>query len=601
MKFHYTTNLNEILTLIDWHNANSEYVVLDTETTELNPRRCKIVDVQMSGREPESVVMFPGEFAGALKALKPTHVGQNWIKYDWQALFHNGVDVRNENVRDTMLMHHLVDESASHSLDDWVQENYADDYKEKFWATYKSYQEAPLEARVEYACKDVVYTDRFYAWLRKSLSAQAIPGSLVEHVHSLARALVETEIHGIRVDVPYTVEMGAALKQDIERTQLELRRLAGYPAEIVELKMWAEEINKLYKPGPRSRKWQTVSKPLFNWGSGQQVRRLLYGELGLPVQIGEKTKNPTVDDKALETLGDAHPVLPELRKLRKYTKMHGAFIEGILGVVEADRIYPSFSVNGTVTGRISHSVPNMAQMPAKGEWCKIRGIFVPSPGHKLLTCDYGMLEVVVAAHFSQDKNLLRIIHEGASKHDITADALGISRTAAKTVNFACQYGAGARKLAAVLGVSNAEGQVAFDRYWASYSGERAVIDACRRSVDNGEPIRTPFGRLRHFPVNFSQKWEREAAYRQAYSALIQGTGADLTSRSFVLISRHLQRESWGRGLFTVHDEVVVEIEEDRVAETQTLLKDVMIAVGKEINLTVPLTVDCGEPLERWTK
>lgn len=601
MRFLYTDDEQVVSSLIAWHNANSEYVVLDTETTGLNPRKCQIVDVQMSGREAEEVYMFPGSLARLLKDLSVRQVGQNWIKYDWQALYHSGVDIRTPNVHDTMLIHHLVDENASHSLDDWVQENYQDDYKEKFWAQYKSYQEAPLETRKDYACKDIVYTDRFYRSLLGGLGSQSIPGSLVEHVHALARALVDTEIHGIRVDVPYTVEMGAALKQDIERTQLGLRRLAGYSAEVVELKLWADEINKLYKPGPRARKWQTVDKPIFNWGSGQQVQRLLYGELGLPVQIGEKTKNPTVDDKALETLGDAHPVLPELRKLRKYSKMHGAFIEGILSEVEDGRVYPSFNVNGTVTGRLSHSSPNMAQMPAKGEWSKIRGIFVPQVGHKFITCDYGMLEVVIAAHFSQDKNLLKIIHEGASKHDITAAALGIERNVAKTVNFACQYGAGARKLAKVLGVSDAEGKVAFDRYWSAYAGERAVIDACRGSVDSGKPIRTPFGRLRHFPVDFAQKWEREAAYRQAYSALIQGTGADLCSRAFVVVAQSLRERGWGRALFTVHDELVVEVKTENAQEARGLLNTAMIGVGKEISLTVPLTTDCSEPLERWTK
>lgn len=423
--------------------------------------------------------------------------------------------------------------------------------------------------------------------------------SLVNHVHRLALALFDTEVQGIRVDLGYTTQMGGELKKEIVETERELRKLSGSHCDVLELRYWAKAIDKAWSPN--GRKWKTLPKPEFNWNASQQVQDLLYGQLALPVQKHPKTKNPTADDKALEKLGDAHPVLPVLRKLRKYVKMHGTFVEGVLERVEAGRIYPSFNVNGTVTGRISHSDPNMGQMPSKGEWAKIRGIFVPDPGSALITCDYSQLEVCIAAHFSQDPNLLKIIYEGASKHDITADALGIPRPTAKTVNFAMQYLCEPPKVAEILGCSPKAGQEAWERYWIAYAGEKRVVDECKKRVDDGLPIINPFGRHRRFSRHFANEWERAAAHRQAYSSLIQGTGSEFTSYSFYTLAEWLKKTGYGRAWFTVHDEALLQCLLRHVDEVRAKTIEVMTGAAKLVDLRVPLSVQCSEPLTRWTK
>jgi len=598
MKFTHLTSEAEIRKLIAYHNANSTHVVLDFETTDKDPRKAKLIDIQMSGEVKDTAVMFDGSFLPLLLELKSRLVLWNY-KYDFKVAYLHGVDLREKFVHDGMLLDHLVDENREHNLDSHIQEKYKDDYKEKFWTKYKNYLEAPFEERLDYGCRDIVYTDRIYRSLLRAIRTHSIPDSLIDHVHRLARALLDTELEGIKVDLPYCIQMGSELKAEIIKTEQELRTLGGYHCDVIELQQWSKEIEKAWTP--KGKKWMTLPKPEFNFSSSDQVARLLYDQLRLPAQFSKKSKNRTVDDKALEFLEGQHPIIPEIRKLRKYSKMYTAFIENTLEKVQESRIYPSFNVNGTVTGRISHSEPNMGQMPSKGDWAKIRGIFVPDPGHKLVTCDYSQLEVCIAAHFSMDKNLLKIIHEGVSKHDLTAEGVGLPRHIAKTLNFAMQYQCSPRKVMDIVGCSEKDAELIWNKYWETYAGEKKVIDECKAKVDRGEPIVNPFGRRRRFPTKFQAPWEKEAAYRQAYSSLIQGTGGDITSRAFYLIAEQMQVRNLGRAWFTIHDEVLAQPKEACVAEARELISSKMVAVGKEISLRIPLAVDCSEPLGRWQK
>lgn len=593
MKFYHFTEESEVRELIKFHNAKSISCVADTETTGLDVRVAKVLDVQLEGYEPDSAVMFGAEFLPLLLDFKIPLVWWNY-KYDVSVCHFNGVDLRKLQHIDAMLLDHLVDENREHSLDSHVQEKYQDDFKERFWAKFKNYQDAPFEERLAYSCADVVYTRRIYNLLRDQLQGKE---GLVEHVHRLAAALLDTEIRGIRVDLNYTVGMGTELKSDIIKTEGNLRRLGGAHCELVELALWLDKMESRKTPKGKA----GVPKPEFNFSSGPQMKDLLYGRLKLPVQIDRKTKKPTLNDKALEKLGDAHPILPELRKLRKMSKMYGSFVEGVMDRAEEGRVYPTFNVNGTVTGRLSHANPNMAQMPSRGDWVKIRGIFTPDPGHKLITADYGQLEVCIAAHYSQDENLLKIILEGASQHDITAAGLGIERSLAKQVNFSMQYGATEFKIKEILNCSEKDAKEALAKYWETYKGLKTFIDWCHAELAAGRPIANPFGRLRRFPTKFKDKWELASAQRQVFSSLIQGTGGDMMSMAFYRTYEELKRRGWGDAWFTVHDEGLIQAKEANLAEAEALLVDNMLKVGTEIALKVPLKVESSGPLDRWQK
>jgi DNA polymerase-1 len=582
-------------------NENNRRVVLDIETTGLDRFKDKLISFQLCTVGETHAYYFDSQFVDILKKLTNDLVLHNF-KFDFGFLLHvAGIDLRQVGMqrvlrwRDTMLMHHLLDENAGHSLEEIILNKYADNYKEVFWSTYKNFQDAPEGAQKNYACKDVVYTGKLYLDMVQELSMSGVPDSLVDHVHKLAEALYDTEVHGVRVDLDHTIKVGNELTCKIHNARIAMRNTAP-EVELVELDLWMEELEKRKTTKGRA----LIGKPDFNWDSGKQLQALIYGKLQVkPITKRSKSTgltSPTLDDAALEELKDAHPLIPMLHNYRGDQKVFGSFIEGTLARQIGGRIYPNFSVNGTTTGRLSSSNPNLQQLPRDGG---IRGMYVPEEGSSFISCDYSMLEVVVAAHYSQDPALLKIIYEGASKHDITASALGIDRQLAKTVNFACQYQCSHYKVAAILGVSAQEGMNAWRKYWETYAKEKEVIEECKAKVDAGIPIVNLFGRRRRFPKVFATNGFREAAYRQAYSSLIQGTGADITHKAFYDCSGRLLRSGVGRGLFEIHDELLIEARDNDTAEAKKILIESMVNAGKI--LSVPLGVDCSEPMKRWEK
>lgn len=562
-------------------------VAIDLETTGLDVFNDKILDIFLTDKE-DNYINLSGDVAYRLQELpKTTTLVFHNFKYDLNILYRNGVDLRSYTIIDTMLLHHLIDENKSHALSDIIKEYYNDDYKDIFWNKYKTYEEAPISDKVTYASKDVMYTLKLYNRFLPTLNKP-----LVEHVHRLAKALFDTEINGIKLDLPYIVNLGSKLKEQINLAIPEMQSLVKEDIELLELRYWEKELDKRKTDKGKSK----VQKPTFSFDSSTQLRDLLYNRLKLPTQFNEKTKAISTDDKSLSVLHDLHPLIVKLRKYRELNKLYGTYIEGLLERAKDDRIFPSFNINGTNTGRISHSNPNMGNIPADND---IRGMFLADSGHVIISADYGQLEVCLAAHFSQDKNLLKIVLEDISQHDITANELKIPRDAAKTLNFAMQYRCSHYKVSKMLSISEEEAKLIWNKYWETYKGLKRLMDQCDKQVNLGVPIESPFGRLRHFEKVRRQPWDK--AYRQAYNALIQGTGGDLTNRAYYLIHEHLKQSNSGYGMFTVHDEILIASKTTHIDESKELLEAYMKQVGKEINLTVPLKVKVSQGAERWMK
>lgn len=593
MYFSELKTVTEVQDLIQWHNRNSEYVGLDTETTGLDPFRDSITDIVLSGKEPDSAHIFSSAFATTLRELTKPVVCHNF-KFDFHMLLRTGVDLRISGLyADTLLLDHLLDENQEHSLDAIVKRRFQDNYKEVFWDTYKNYTVAPHQTQLDYACKDVIYTLRAFRGLIGDLTEAGIPKSLITHVHTLALSLYDTEVSGIQLDLSYLNIMATELEQSIDNLKSKMRSIVQIPCVLIENEAYIASLDLRTTAKGKA----NVKRTKFNFDSPKQIAELLYSRLNLPKQINKKRK-VTVDDGALEAIEAKHPVVPLLRAYRGYQKLFTAFIEGSLEKMYEGRIYPSFNVNGTVTGRISSSNPNMQQLPKEG---KIRGIYIPPKDYKLISCDYSQLEVTLAAHFSRDANLLKIVYDGASQHDITATGLGIPRGQAKTLNFAMQYGAGVDKVSQILGCSRGDAEIALNKYWQTYRGLADFIKLCHREVEQGKPLTNPFGRQRHFPTTFEDKWALEKAKRQSANSLIQGTGADLTNMAFYQVNDDLHRLGLGRALFPIHDEILIEVKDSACEEATNILISRMRDVGKLINLSVPLEVSCSRPMERWMK
>lgn len=419
---------------------------------------------------------------------------------------------------------------------------------------------------------------------------------LVEHTHLLARTLLQTELQGIKVDLEYAFSCGEELLK--EKKAREEQMLASAESEILQLEeeMWEVERAKRKTEAGKAR----VKRPKFNFASSVQRGQLLFEKLGLPGTRKKKTNNWDTSKGAIADVAHLHPIAEHITRYNQVNVYYNTVVKGVISRAIEDRIYPEFNVTGTKQGRISHSNPNMGNMPARDpEWNKLRAIFLPDDGYVFNCLDYGQIEVCVAAHYSGDSNLLKIVCEGASQHDITAESLGIPRQQAKTLNFSMQYGAGPGKISKVLDCSMSEAKQVFDQYWATYAGQRDLQQECLQKVESGEPIVNLFGRKRHFKPGKREPWDKD--YRRGYSALIQSSAADITNRAFYLADAELRNRNVGRGAWTVHDELILLVKKEKAEEIHQIVADIMQNVGVEVGLSVPLKVDGKFGLERWEK
>lgn len=592
MQFERLVTSDDIRSLIRYHNEHSDSVVIDVETTSKYPRQAKLIDIQIIGREQDHAVIFSGDHVEFLLELAPhiILIGHNY-KYDAHVLFRHGVDLLSRTWRDTLLIGHLLDENReSYALDSYVKEHWNDDYKEKFWTKYKTYEEASEEDKTEYACKDVVYSRLLFGLMVDRLRDQQIPGSLVEHTHRLQASLLRTEIKGIRIDLGYLQELGVRLKRRIDELGPEMRSMVENEINVLELEMWLKTMSGFKTDKGRA----NCKRPEFSFESSKQLQDLLYRNLGLPVQRNAKTRAISTDYESLSRIRDNHPVVDKILENRELQKVYGTYIEGTLDRIDQERIYPEFRVNGTTTGRISHSNPNMAQLPKTGG---VRAIYIPDPRRRFISADYNQLEVIIEVNLTGDKTLVRMLENGESKHDVTSRELGCSRDLAKTLNFAMQYWCGPGKVAKLLGVDSREGQRIYDKYWEVYSGSRRLKAQTDKMVENGVSLVNLFGRKRSFPPGKRTVWDKDL--RQAYNFLIQGTGADITSKAFYLIDAWLRKMEYGEALFTVHDEILIEVREEDGEAAEAALINTMLGVGNDLGLKIPLQATGSGPMTAW--
>lgn len=389
--------------------------------------------------------------------------------------------------------------------------------------------------------------------------------------------------------------MGVELQKDITRLKKEMREAALEQIEAMEEEDYQTRVAE--KKTERGKK--NVKKKEFSFNSSKQVGELLFERLGLPAEFTDKGNFKTSKDY-IEEIKHLHPVAERISRFNQVNTYYGTFVKGIFDRLEGDRIYPEFNVNGTKQARISHKNPNMGNFPSRDpEWSKLRGIFLPDEGEVICTADYGQIEICVAAHFSQDPNLLKVVNEGISQHDITAQNLNIDRAKAKTLNFAEQYGCGPKKIAKILECTYEEAKEIHTKYWDTYKRQKQIIDLCKEFVDKGETVYNIIGRPRHFERRRREFWDKD--YRKSYSHLIQSSAADITNRAFYLVSEELERRGIGRAGWSVHDELIMFVKKGFTEEALNVMIDTMKSVGPEFGLTVPLTVDAKGDLERWSK
>jgi DNA polymerase-1 len=191
----------------------------------------------------------------------------------------------------------------------------------------------------------------------------------------------------------------------------------------------------------------------------------------------------------------------------------------------------------------------------------IRECIAAQPGHKVLSADYSQIEVKLMAHLSRDPVLIAAINSKKDIHCFTAtevfgkklnftyedifnatqhkDAkkhprhkeLKRLRSNIKVVTFGVPYGAGAKRVAAMTGMTDVEAQAFIDEYFLKFQVLKAWLEAQGNLALKEGYTATPNGRRRFYtlPPKGDPDYDGQLAQirRWAGNHPIQAANADM--------------------------------------------------------------------------
>jgi DNA polymerase-1 len=385
----------------------------------------------------------------------------------------------------------------------------------------------------------------------------------------LSRVLARMEWTGVLIDVPVLESLGKTIEENLKQLDAEAKAIVGHDFAV------------------RSR---------------DQLEKILFDELGLPVLKRTPKGGRSTDASVLEELAEKHELPRVIVAYREIDKLKGTYIDALPKAVNprTGRIHTRFAQTVAATGRLSSMDPNLQNIPIRTEvGRKIREAFVAPKGSAIVSADYSQIELRVLAHLSHDEQLLEAFRLGEDVHTRTASLVfGVPkdqvtremRGRAKTINFGVIYGMGEGALAKQTGVTRDEAARFIEAYFERYSGVARFMTQTIEAAGRGEAVRTLLGRRRFLPnLHSANRGLRAEAERVAKNTPIQGTAADILKVAMVKLGSG-DVVPGARMVLTVHDELVFEVPEAKVADAIARIRE---AMESAVKLDVPLQVDAG--------
>lgn len=471
---------------------------------------------------------------------------------------------------DTMLLSYALDENGGiHGLEILANDllgaphwkNVIDQWLPKKGASYAN---VPPNVLYLYQAKDLGVTRQIFDILRPQVRSdpdleRLYTGTLLPGSETLSWL----ESNGIEMDPEIIATNDVNVTADIE-----IKKEAWYG--------WSREAGQS-DANPRS--WQ-------------QVQAVLY-KGGLDIANG---KILSTDAKTLQAFPEA-PVVKALQDVREAMKLHSQYIVSLREAIEPDgRIYSSYLIHGTRTGRLSSRDPNLQNIVRDD---RIKNQFRASSGRWILSCDLSQAELRVLACLSGDPKLCEIFASGVSIHPIVATKFyGANYTKdqyqlAKAVTFGIVYGRDAFSIAMEYQITVKEAQAYIESWFGQFPLAKKFIFMCRMAPIQGKILKTPWGRKRRFGVVGPDRIHE--AGNEAANFPPQSMASDITLEAATICRPTLQR--WNVPLINlVHDDIMTEPQQDieLTIDVINLIQNAMKEVPKRRGLVrVPFESDYG--------
>ncbi len=503
--------------------------------------------------------------------------GQN-LKYEAEVLLKYNIQLQGIDF-DSMLAAFLVEPGRTYyNLDNLAQSylNYQTIHYQDVVDTKKgeTFLDVDIDKVTTYAGEDADIALRLREVLKPKIEELKLEDVFRNIELPLVRVLAIMENNGVQLDTKALTKMSEDLGERLEVLKEEIDQLAGES---------------------------------FNINSPKQLGKILFEKMKIPVVKKTKTGQPATNEEVLRELSYRYDLPKKVLEYRNYAKLKGTYVDTLPLLIHPStgRIHTSYHQTGTQTGRLSSSDPNLQNIPIRDELGrKIRQAFVADVGKVFLSADYSQVELRLFAHFSKDPVMIKAFREGQDIHRSTAALiLGIElsevtdedRRMAKVINYGISYGMSAFRLGRELGISIGQARDFINRYFEKLPGiPQFMQQTLEYAYKNGE-VRTLFGRRRPASELYGKTFRKLSSLshseRFAINSVVQGTAADIMKLAMIHIQTRIEREfPQTQMLLQIHDELVLEVEEDKAELVSQMVQEEMEGVT---DLLIPLTVEVG--------
>jgi DNA polymerase I-like protein with 3'-5' exonuclease and polymerase domains len=549
-----------------------------------------------------------------------TVIAHNLIGFDGPVLKRCwGVTIPARKAKDTLILSRLYNPNldGGHSLKAWGERvgekkiDYEDLWKE-LGLEGNCYDNPYLPIMKEYCQQDVAVLVKAEQLIDKMLDEAKFSDECRKLEHDVAIIIQKQHEHGFKLDIQKAQGLLATLSGKMVDIENQLQDI--FPPTIEEMKKpeyWEVQID-LEPKGRETLRFAAETKTMlkellkqngykasladtayagpmktksipFNPGSRQQIAERLQG-LGVKFSKTTDKGSIIVDEKVLEKID-----LPEAKALLEYLMLQKrvAQVSSWLEEVKEDgRVHGRVNTNGAVTGRMTHSSPNMAQVPNSGSVYgpECRELWTVDKDNVLVGADASGLELRMLAHYMKDESYVKTVCEGSSKdgtdvHTINQKAANLqTRDQAKTFIYAFLYGAGAAKIGSIVGGSSTAGQKLITSFLEGTPALKRLRDKVALVSSKG-----------YVPGLDGRKiWVRSE--HAALNSLLQGAGAIVMKKALVLLSKYLHKHKIVHGFCAnVHDEWQIETKKEYADVVGKLAVQSIEEAGVELDLFCPVS------------
>ncbi|NCC71240.1 DNA polymerase I, partial [bacterium] len=393
------------------------------------------------------------------------------------------------------------------------------------------------------------------------------------------------ESNGILVDKKYLEKLQKEYSIKIEKTKKEIFNISGYE---------------------------------LNLNSPKQIQELLFEKLKInkkgikKIKTGYSTSTEDLQ-RILINNSENKNLIELLINFREIDKLKNTYIDNLFDLIKNDgKIHCSFNQSITATGRLSSSDPNMQNIPKRTEeGNNIRKIFIAEKNKILVSIDYSQIELRIAANLAKEEKMIDSFNKNLDIHTATAaflnykdikDVTKSERRDAKSINFGVLYGMGPRKFSRETGKSQEEGKKYIEKYFEINNNIKKYIEDVKKFAHENKFVENIFKRRRYLRnINSKNPMISARDERMAVNMPIQGTAADIIKIAMINIYKYIKEKEDIKILLQIHDELLFEIDEDKIEEYIPILINKMEQAYEFKDVPLKVDVKIGKDLCNMNK